>query len=369
MLGASAWVSGEMGLRDREYSRNAISPDATGLFGSSSRWPRRPGGQLLDRRFSQIIGARPIVGKYRDMTNDPSTPPLFPGLEAPPAIPAARNAATDTHEIAKAMALLWTYRPRSAIYKLLPLLGLTRSDGRAFTHEDVKRALAELHERGGLMEMPGRDGYFRLRDELRGPSYRALLDAMPAAMLREALRNLDRHGSEFAGYHWPPYDTAATVAMVRLELFSGTSAGEIERMRGMIQRSLDWNEILWMAALPAFDAALFERITPEWRWALAFAAISEMCLAWRAEMMPVAEWALTKLDGEPDSMPQNLRLALAELLVHRGERSRAQQALGTRSSRGAEALPFRLARVAGGRRGSGLARGRAGGSLLRLGAT
>ena len=136
-----------------------------------------------------------------------------------------------------------------------------------------------------MNEQPGRDGYFRLQDEIRGRLYRELLDAMPAATLRDALHRLDRYGSEPARYYWPLYDTAATVALVRLELFSGTPAAEIERMRGSIQRSMDWNEILWTAALPAFDAALFERITPEWRWALAFAVVSDMCHAWRADMM------------------------------------------------------------------------------------
>src|SRR5437762_14366041 len=71
--------------------------------------------------------------------NDPSTSSLFPGLEAPATIAAGVTAPTSTPDVAKAMALLWTYRPRTAIYALLPLLGLKRSDGRAFTQEEVKR--------------------------------------------------------------------------------------------------------------------------------------------------------------------------------------------------------------------------------------
>src|SRR5438046_2850381 len=142
--------------------------------------------------------------------NDPSTSSLFPGLEAPATIAAGVTAPTSTPDVAKAMALLWTYRPRTAIYALLPLLGLKRSDGRAFTQEEVKRALAELRECGWLNEQPGRDGYFRLQDEIRGRLYRELLDAMPAATLRDALHRLDRYGSEPARYYWPLYDTAAT---------------------------------------------------------------------------------------------------------------------------------------------------------------
>ena len=90
---------------------------------------------------------------------------------------------------------------------------LKRSDGRAFTQDDVKRALADLRERGWLEDMPSRDGYFRLQDDVRGRLYRELLDEMPVATLRDALRRLDRYGSAHVGYHWPLYDTAATVAL------------------------------------------------------------------------------------------------------------------------------------------------------------
>lgn len=88
--------------------------------------------------------------------NDPSTPSLFPGNELP-STSASPSSASGAHEVAKAMALLWTYRPRTAIYNLLLLVGRKRSDGRAFTQDDVKRALAELPEHHRLEEMPRRD--------------------------------------------------------------------------------------------------------------------------------------------------------------------------------------------------------------------
>ncbi len=270
--------------------------------------------------------------------NDPSTPSLFPSLEMPPSSASPGRTSTGAHEVAKAMALLWTYRPRTAIFTLLSLLGLKRGDGRAFTQDDVKRALAELRARGWLTEAPNREGYFRLQDDVRGRLYREVLDETPVATLRNALHRLDHYGSGQAGFHWPHFDTSAIVALVRLELFSGTSAKEIERLRILVQRSQDWNETVWIAALSSFDPVLFERIVPEWRWGLAFAAVTETCREWRADTMPVCEWAIGKLDTERQHVPEPLRLALAELFVHRGEPMRAQNALETVNSGAADAL-------------------------------
>ncbi|MEO8751249.1 MAG: DEAD/DEAH box helicase [Casimicrobiaceae bacterium] len=258
--------------------------------------------------------------------------------ELPAAGAAPAPASAGAHEIAKAMALLWTYRPRTAIFGLLPLLGSRRSDGHGFTQDDVKRALGELRERGWLEGIPNRDGYFRLTEDVRSRLYREVLDGTPVATLRDALRRLDRFGPNPLGYHWPLYDVAATVAHVRLALFSGASAKEIGQLRSLIERAHDWTGVVWSAALPAFDPLLFERIVPEWRWALAFLAVSETCLAWRAEVMPVCAWALRKLDTEREGMPESLRLALAELLVHRGEGARARHALEGIESGAADAL-------------------------------
>src|SRR5439155_22273933 len=118
-------------------------------------------------------------------------------------------------------------------------------------------------------------------------------------------------------------------------------------LRGRIQRTLNWSEIVWAAAFPAFDAALFERITPEWRWDLAFAAVSEMNHAWRADVLAVCDWAVARLDTERKRMPEPLRLALAELLLHRGEPARARDALDTLTSGSADALRASLLVQAG----------------------
>ena len=247
-----------------------------GIIAVAARGTQRPSATL--RRANAGKRSTILAWHYpdRQAMSDPSTPPLFPGLQAPAARAAVGAAATSTHEVAKAMALLWTYRPRSAIFDLLPLLGLKRHDGRAFTQDDVKRAVAELRERGWLREMPGRDGYFRLQDERARP-------LVPRAAGRSAGRSAARGAAPPRPFRLrAPRRTTGRCTTWRRpsRWFASSSSRERPRRSSSacatsIQRSLNWNEIVWTAAFPAFDAALFERITPEWRWDLAFAAVTE----------------------------------------------------------------------------------------------
>jgi len=236
------------------------------------------------------------------------------------------------------MALLWTFRPRTAIYTLLGLLGFRHDDGRAFTQDDVRQALHQLHAHGWREDMPGRDGFYRLHEFIRGVLYRELLDEVPLSSLRAALHRLDSFPADRLTYSWPLYDLSATVALLRLELIAGTPAKELDHWRVLIARSTDWNNVIFTAAFPAFDAALFERITPQWRWDLAFFAVAEVNRGWRTELLPACEWAIAKLGTGRVALPEPLRLALAELLLHRGEPVRARAALEGLQSGSADAL-------------------------------
>jgi len=268
--------------------------------------------------------------------SDPSTRPLFANADARLANTAP--ATDDTRTIAEAIALLWTYRPRTTIYNLLGPLGATRANGRAFTQDDVRNAIRALRERGSIEDMPHRNGFVRLRDDVRGKLYRDLLDRTPAATLREALQRLQHFGTQPIGYHWAAYDPAAAVALVRLELFSGTPQKDIERLRATVERALGWDEIVRAAGFAAFDGALFERVDEPVRWQLALSALAHVCVAWDAVALPVCEWAIAKLDSDRDRVPVAVRLALAEFSMHRGDSTRAQRALEGIDSGGADAL-------------------------------
>jgi hypothetical protein len=97
--------------------------------------------------------------------------------ETPP--PPQKSPAEDLQEIARAMALLWTWAPRSRCYELLRHQGARSRSGKAFTHAEVKDGLEALEHAGQLVEHPQRAGFWRLKDEVRGPLYRQLLDEVP----------------------------------------------------------------------------------------------------------------------------------------------------------------------------------------------
>ena len=237
------------------------------------------------------------------------------------------------------MSLLWSFRPRTAIFNLARLLGERHGDGRALTQEDVKSAIKLLDERGALVRMPHRDGYYRLADDLRAPLYRELLETRRPEQLREALFQNDGFRPERGQhYYWPIHDRVATVGILRLALFSGMPAAEVKTMISAIGRSLDAGGILQEAVFEAFDGAIVERVVPELRWDLLFEAATTSCLAWRADLVPVCDWAIERFEAEGEAMPAHLRLALAELLLHRGQADHSSRMLTGLDSGAADAL-------------------------------
>jgi hypothetical protein len=86
---------------------------------------------------------------------------------------ALRELAGDSRVVARAMALLWTWGPRSASFELLRHLGAKSAAGRAFTIQSVKLAQEDLTRAGLLIEQDMRPGYSRLTDEARAAVSRA----------------------------------------------------------------------------------------------------------------------------------------------------------------------------------------------------
>ncbi len=249
---------------------------------------------------------------------------------------ALRRLSADARSVARAMALLWTWRPRSATYELLRQLGAKSAAGKAHTQESVKLAQEELRRVGLLHEHQARQGYSRLHDAARSALYRELLDDSSIETLRLALQRSQSYTANV--YHWPLWDAAATVALLRLELLAGTPAAQLDALRQQVARVHNWDDVLYAACLEAFDATLFERIAPEWRWNLAFVAVCDVCAFWRLDLLPVCDWASSKLDTEPATVPKYLRLRLAEVLLHRGESARIATVLANDASGAASAL-------------------------------
>lgn len=245
----------------------------------------------------------------------------------------------DARAVARAMALLWTYRPRTACVELLRALGWKSSSGRAFTPEGVKAGQRELGERGLLLEHPVRRDYMRLVDPVRRTAYRELLDETVADTLREALWRAEKYvPGKFTYSGWPLWDLGATVAVVRLAFFSGTPTAELDRVVQQVAHRHDWGRVLHEACIQAFDPALAVRIEPTWRWNIVYQAVARVCRSFDLEMLPIHRWGLEQLGDARSGIPPHLRLQLAEALLLAGAGDRVVELLKEEDGGAADAL-------------------------------
>lgn len=246
-----------------------------------------------------------------------SSIPLFP---LPDGLPE-----DDVRAVAHAIALLWTWRPRTTVFELVRALGFKSAvNGKGFSQEQVKAAVAALRERGWAHEHVARSGFYHLEEPHRTRLYKEVLERYPLAQLKEGLARQAGFRAEEARYYWPIYDSAATIALFRLELFGGADTDLLGRWREAIGRRFEWSAILHEAVMDAdFDAELFERTDPEWRWDIAYIAADVVCNIWRTDYLPVFRWALEQARTRREEMPEYLRLQLAqaELLSGNGEQA------------------------------------------------
>ena len=238
-----------------------------------------------------------------------------------------KNIDADQHHIMLAMALLWSPHPVTAIYNLLRKLDFKDSSGRLITHEAVKHSVQHLLAKKLVVVSAQHPGFYRLAAAQLNPLYEELLNTMEAHLLRRALYDIKGFNPQHTLYAWPLYDREATVAIVRLALMTHSAKAEIERMGQLIGRSMDWDSILQAALLQDFSEASFARIDPALRWDMACSAIQKLCFDWDADLLPMADWAMAQMDSALAQMPAHLRIALAELLLHRGNRTAARTAI------------------------------------------
>lgn len=240
-----------------------------------------------------------------------------PSLSLPP----------DTFNIALAMALLWTWRPRTDVYNLLRQLDLKRGDGRAYVQDDLKHACQDLRERGFLLDHPRQNGYLRLQDSLRLPLYRHLLEHFPGDKLRAVVLEFVGYNRKNYSYFWH-VDHAGTVAMLRVALLTQLPAVEFKQIEQTIRQHWEnWDAILSEAVFEPFDRESFERIVPETATALLTRAVLFMTEAWRLNTQAQYDLAQDHLEANASALPEVLRLNLAELFLLRGDTARLERAL------------------------------------------
>ncbi len=237
-----------------------------------------------------------------------------------------------------AMALLWSPHPRTTVYSMLRRLDFRHSSGRMITSDEVRHSMQQLAAQKLVVESTQRAGYFRLADLQRSALYEELLDTVEAHQLRRALYDIEGFNTQHALYAWPLYDREATVAIVRLALLTRSPKVEIDRMAQMIGRSMDWHSILNAALLHDFSESTFARVDPALRWDLAYTAVLEFSGNWDTDLLPLVDWTLAQVENSRAQMSSSLRIAIAELMLHRGERAAARQILDGLNEGAADAL-------------------------------
>jgi superfamily II DNA or RNA helicase len=263
-------------------------------------------------------------------------------FNTPPAIVAIdkldkQGLTADTHKVALATALLWTYCTRTDLYHLLPLLAFKDSAGRIFTVERIRMAADELKAKQWLQENSQRPGYFQLADTLRIPLYQQLLELMAGSELVSLICRFHRVDLQQMRYYRID-NRSGTIALLRAMLLSGAGQAELAPLINAINRDEDWGQQAAYAVLLPFDAASFERVDAHWQTDLAYRATISVSNAWSANLLPVVDWAMGQLQANPAKLAPRLRLALADIALQRGDQVLLQQALHGIEGGGCDAL-------------------------------
>jgi hypothetical protein len=263
-------------------------------------------------------------------------------FNTPPAIVAIdkldkQGLTADTHKVALAAALLWTYCTRTDLYHLLPLLAFKDSAGRNFTVERIRMAADELKAKQWLQENSQRPGYFQLADTLRIPLYQQLLELMAGSELVSLICRFHRVDLQQMRYYRID-NRSGTIALLRAMLLSGAGQAELAPLINAINRDEDWGQQAAYAVLLPFDAASFERVDAHWQTDLAYRATISVSNAWSANLLPVVDWAMGQLQANPAKLAPRLRLALADIALQRGDQVLLQHALHGIEGGGCDAL-------------------------------
>lgn len=249
------------------------------------------------------------------------------------------NILTDeTRTVAHAMALLWSWRPRTTILEVLRHMD-AKVGTRRFSQDDVKAAIASLQRLGWANEQGTHGGFFSLTEPFRSHMYAQLLDRYAPQVLRDALYRQTHFNPEQVRYYWPLYELPSTVAIVRLAILTGTSAAILGRWKQAIASRFDWNWVFREAIFESsLDAGLFERITPEWRWDTMYVAVQTVSTYWQARLLPMVRWGLEYTLAQPDGKPDYLKLQLAEWCQLSEQYDAAERLLADDHSGAANAL-------------------------------
>lgn len=237
----------------------------------------------------------------------------------------------DTHRVALICALLWVGCCRSKLLKMMTPCGLKTSAGDDFADNDIAVAITQLEEGHLIVTDPTDPDVFRLVDSLRVPLYRELLATHPGETLPQLIRQMDTSLLTNLGTSrsWGlKVSRPMTIAYVRASFLAGSSNTALFDLRRLVGCSFDWQAIVAPAIHEGFDGPSFERIEPLWRSQLALQAVRSTCLDWSRDFDLLVDWAFEFLGRQPKQLSVDLRAALGDLALQRGDAILVERAVG-----------------------------------------
>ncbi|HJV70619.1 DEAD/DEAH box helicase [Ideonella sp.] len=228
-----------------------------------------------------------------------------------------------------ALALGAAPRPRGWVAELLAHPAVRESARVRPTIDEVRLALARLHQGGWIESSERKPGFWRVVAPVLPAVLERLFERVPAPVLREALAHADHYApqaavSRITGERVPTLEAA--FALVRLELLAGISTEALQAL----DRRMPWGVEAFTLVETALDHALsdvlFARLSVDWQ-------LNAMLAAWRAWVgtwRSVEGWSLRALTerwlADHSATPalmhgaELLRWTFADYLLCAGER-------------------------------------------------
>jgi hypothetical protein len=224
----------------------------------------------------------------------------------------------DTHKVALACALLWTYRSPTEMHRLLGLCGLKTSAGKAFTVGDVKQAVQDLARRQLLLDDP------------RAPP----LSSCPTRCARRSTGSCSKPAGDQLvqliceptiltrrdqGYYWGPRAAFRRPSPTCAPSSSGRAEPQSWRTSGTRSQSWTGTAFSSTASCSVSMARVSSASTPSALAACQPGHRQHLPALVAKHYLPVADWAFEQLAQRPAELSESLRMALADLAMQRAD--------------------------------------------------
>lgn len=148
---------------------------------------------------------------------------------------------------------------------MLSELTWRNGDGKRYTGEQVREAMAALAADGRIVEHRQRIGHWRVNPAHHSATYLALLRRSDPDTLRTALLEAESSHSalRFSSAHWHFDSMEIACAVTRLALFSGQGPDQLERLQMACRWGMEWADVLDRALHDVLDEALFVHLHPQ----------------------------------------------------------------------------------------------------------